>query len=105
MQISFSPMRRDDALTVERQGDVLILNGEVFDFTPLAEGTELPREAIGSDWFAGPVQRGPEGLSLTLILPHGENAGPAALFPQAITAPQDGRIALPGQETDQENDA
>ncbi|MCT4607913.1 MAG: hypothetical protein N4A70_01755 [Pelagimonas sp.] len=98
MQISFSPMRCDQTLRVDRQGDVLTLNGEVFDFTPLPEGSELPEAAIGSLWFAGPVRRGPQGLSLTLLLPHGEEAPQAVLFPQPITVDRDGPVALPGQE-------
>ncbi|MEC6486209.1 hypothetical protein VXS82_22890, partial [Pseudomonas aeruginosa] len=47
----------DEHLMLSRTGDVLTVNGQSFDFTPLPEGGELPAEAIGSEWFAGPVVR------------------------------------------------
>ena len=46
MQISFTPTRCDTALTATRQGDVLTLNGEAFDFTALSEGDVMPRDAV-----------------------------------------------------------
>ncbi len=36
---------------------MLTVNGQVFDFTPLPDGGEVPAEAIGSEWFAGPALR------------------------------------------------
>ena len=67
MQITLSPARRDTPLTLSRTGDALTINGEVFDFTPLPDGATLPREAIASDWFAGPVERVDGTLHLTLV--------------------------------------
>ncbi|HBO1688137.1 TPA: hypothetical protein L4F78_006352, partial [Pseudomonas aeruginosa] len=56
----------DERLSLSRDGDVLIVNGQVFDFTPLPDGGELPAEAIGSEWFAGPALRRAGGLELIL---------------------------------------
>ncbi|HEJ6449530.1 TPA: hypothetical protein SL854_006681, partial [Pseudomonas aeruginosa] len=58
-----------ERLSLSRAGDVLTVNGQVFDFTPLPEGGELPAEAIGSEWFAGPVLRRAGQLELILRFP------------------------------------
>lgn len=95
MQINLSPVRSDETLTVSRTGDVLTINGEVFDFTQLPEGATLPAEAIGSDHFPGPVERINGVLHLTLRLPHGPNAPKHVAFPEPIHVTQDGPLALP----------
>ena len=38
MQITLTPQRRDDTLTLTRSGDVLTINGEAFDFAAIPEG-------------------------------------------------------------------
>lgn len=96
MQITLSPVRSDDALTLEKQGDTLTVNSESYDFSQLADGETLPGEAIDSPWFAGPVERISGELHLTLRLPHGPNASEAERFPEPITVTEDGPIALPG---------
>lgn len=95
MHITFSPMRHDAVLTLARKGDALVVNGEVFDFSPLPEGSSLPATAIDCPWFAGPVQRIDGVLHLELILPHGMPAPAETLFPAALTVKSDGPIALP----------
>lgn len=96
MQIELSPSRRDDTLALEKQGDTLIVNGEPFDFSELGEGETLPRDAIGSGWFAGDVSRISGELKLTILLPNGPSASEAERFPEPITVTEDGPIALPG---------
>ncbi|MFP8009586.1 hypothetical protein ACLHTJ_33495, partial [Pseudomonas aeruginosa] len=59
----------DERLSLVRIGDVLTVNGQSFDFTPLPEGGELPAEAIGSEWFAGPAVRRADRLELSLRFP------------------------------------
>ena len=90
MKLSFSPVRMDADFTLAVAGDVLTLNGEAFDFTPLQEGDTLPRDVISSDWFAGDVSRTEGRVHLTLILPHGGNPPPWMLFPEPILDPEDG---------------
>ncbi|ENF0686774.1 hypothetical protein ABPG11_006754, partial [Pseudomonas aeruginosa] len=67
-----------ERLSLSRAGDVLTVNGQVFDFTPLPEGGELPAEAIGSEWFAGPVLRRAGQLELILRFPLADDASAAA---------------------------
>ena len=96
MHISFSPMRRDDMLTLARSGDVLTINGEAFDFEGVTEGATLPRAAVGCDWLDSDVSRTDGVLSLTLILPLGGDPPQAARFPEPVTVSGDGPVTLPG---------
>lgn len=95
MNLTFSPIRRDDRLTLSRMGDVLIINGQAFDFTDIPEGASLPREAITSGWIAGDVSRENGELTIPLILPHGAQARAETLFPDPITLTKDGPVSLP----------
>lgn len=95
MQINFSPVRMDEQLTLDREGDVLYVNGEVFDFGPLLEGATLPQDAVLSDWFPGAVDRIDGELHLTIRLPHGPNAPHSTRFPEPITVTEDGPVDIP----------
>ncbi|KSI77278.1 hypothetical protein [Pseudomonas aeruginosa] len=85
----------DERLSLSRDGDVLIVNGQVFDFTPLPDGGELPAEAIGSEWFAGPALRRAGGLELILRFPLAADASAAACFPEPLLIEADGPVELP----------
>ncbi len=98
MNISFSPMRRDDTLSLSKSGDILTINGEAFDFSALPEGATLPRDAVTCDWLASDVTRTGGVIHLTLILPHGPRAPAETLFPAPIAA-TDGAIGLPAYES------
>lgn len=95
MQIKFNPQRRDDSLTVVKQGDTLIVNGIEYDFSTVPEGATLPADAIDSDLFSGPVERVNGEIVLTLTLPHGPNPSKAVAFPEPITVVEDGNVELP----------
>lgn len=95
MQITFSPMRFDTSLTVDRQGDTLRINGEVFDFTPLTEGAILPRDAVACTWLASDVMRVGGAIHLTLILPHSADAPAETRFPEVLTVVENGLVAIP----------
>ena len=95
MNIKLSPQRRDDTLTVIKQGDVLTINGTEYDFTDLPDGGTLPADAVDSEYVIGSVDRVNGELELTLLLPHGANASEAARFPQPIIDPADGEVELP----------
>lgn len=98
MKLIFIPQVRFAApdYALARDGDVLTINGEDFDFSPLGPGDSLPRNAIANDWFAGPVERDVDGtLSVPLILPIGSRASQAAREPEPITLTKNGPVALP----------
>ena len=95
MKIKLSPQRRDDTLTVVKQGDTLTINGTAYDFSQLSEGATLPRDACDCEWLASDVKRIDGELVLTILLPHGANASEAARFPEPIINPADGELELP----------
>ncbi|POO54406.1 hypothetical protein CPJ18_02615 [Agrobacterium rosae] len=95
MKISLSPQRRDDTLTVEKNGDRLRINGELFNFGPLPDGATIPAGVTPCELIVGPVSRINGEIELTLILPHGANPSQAVAFPVALVSPPDGILALP----------
>lgn len=95
MKINFSPVRMDEQLMVDREGDLLYVNGDVVDLSPLLEGASLPATAIQCKWFSDWVQRENGELELTLILPHGPTAAESTRFPQPIVVDYDGTVDIP----------
>lgn len=95
MIIKLSPVRSDEILSVEKNGDTLRLNGAAFDFSALPDGATLPAEAIGSQRVGGSVERIDGQLVVTLLMPHGAEAGEQSRFPVDIVNPADGRVPLP----------
>lgn len=95
MKIVFSPQRSDAPLALSRDGDVLDINGETFDFSDLPDGATLPAEAMESWWFAGPVARIDGVLHIALHLPHGPGAPEETRFPKPMTLTTNGPVTLP----------
>lgn len=94
MQITFSPMRSDDTLSLHRAGDVLSVNGRPVDLSGVPEGGVLAGDQLGCDRIVGDIRRQDGILHLTLILPHGAEAGPETLFPEPLTLGADGPVDL-----------
>lgn len=98
MIITFLPSRSDEVLTLERRGDALAVNGEVIDFSDLAEGETRELEC---DWLARPVTREGGVLQISVRFPHGPVPFPpppeadVMLFPGPLSVTEDGPIALP----------
>lgn len=105
MIISFTPMRRDNALELHKSGDTLTINGEPFDLSGVPDGATLPQAAVQCDMLASDIERIDGQLHLTLILPHGPNAPQDTLFPQTRTLTADGPVALPTYDTPSQEDA
>lgn len=96
MVINLSPQVRSDRVLVSKEGDTLTINGEPFDFSPIAEGAILPASAVDCEFIIGDVRRQDGELHLTLLLPISWDAGHEACFPEPIVSPEDGPIKLPG---------
>lgn len=105
MNITFSPVRRDDALSLSKNGDVLTINGEAFDFSGIPDGATLPREAVICEWLASDVERLDGVIHLMLVLPHGPRAPREALFPAPCEVTSDGPVPLPGHCAPEEESA
>ncbi|MBZ9984920.1 hypothetical protein LB521_27690 [Mesorhizobium sp. BR-1-1-8] len=98
MRISFSPQRRDDVLVLEKTGDRISINGELFNFDGLTDGDTIKRDNIPGEWFAGDVTRTDGEVHIVLTLPHGPNPSEAVAFPSDIVVTEDGPIAVPHDE-------
>lgn len=85
MEIIFDPIRADDTLSVHVDGDVLTVNGDVLDFSGLAEGFKLPPSAVGNAWIIGSVKRRDGQIQLTMLAPHGGKASEAARVRYSVT--------------------
>lgn len=96
MEIKLSPQRRDEALSLSREGETLTINDTIVDLSAIAEGAEgVLGETLCEGWIVGEVTRNGGGLSLTIVLPHGPNPSDAVAFPAPINDPPDGPITLP----------
>lgn len=98
MKIKLSPVFKDTTpLSAQVAGDVITINGEVYDFSPLKEGETLPSEAL-PDYFVGSIERIEGDIHLTLVLPHAVNAPHETRFPAAYSVAMDvvsGEVPLP----------
>lgn len=94
MLISFFPQRRDDALEVHKQGDVLTINGEAFDFTDLPDGGMIAFGDCPCDWLMAPIERVGGELRVTLALPFRIGNRHVAA-PPPLENPPDGQLVLP----------
>lgn len=100
MQITFTPQRRDDALTATVSGETITLNGQVVDLS--AATAEAPLQP-DTDWIAAPVTRDAGGVLLvTLLLPIGPTPSETQCFPAPIIV-TDGPVVLPQAEMDNDN--
>lgn len=95
MIIKLSPQRRDDSLAVIKSGDLLNINGEVFDLSPMNDGDTLPRSAIASEWFAADVEKVSGQLVVTLLFPNPANYSQEQAFPVDLLGVPDGEVVFP----------
>ena len=97
MNIRIYGQRFEDgkSLSAEKRGDVLILNGEEFDFTPLLEGSTLPVKAISSEWFIGDATRTEGVVTIHLRYPIPANFSPEQATPTDLIDIPDGQVAFP----------
>jgi hypothetical protein len=95
MNIILSPVRLPDTLEVFKEGNKLTVNGEVFDFSPMQEGSTLPSSAINSRWFYDNVDMVDGEITLTMILPNPVNYSQEQAFPKPLLSVPDGLVELP----------
>ena len=95
MIIKFNPIRTDDQVSYLVRGDMLMINGEQFNFSRVEEGDVLPQSAVSSGWMAGDVTRVNGEIELTLLLPNPWNYSQEQAFPVPIHMTVDGVVPLP----------
>jgi hypothetical protein len=95
MDIILSPQVRSDILTLSKAGDILTINGDVFDFSFITEGDILPADAVDCPFLVSDVTRTGGAIVLTVVLPIASDASEAARFPAPILNAPDGAIEVP----------
>ncbi|WP_295487872.1 hypothetical protein [uncultured Pseudomonas sp.] len=96
--ISFQPIRFDYDLIVRKDGDVLEVNANRFDFSVIPDGASLPAEAIivkDQNMFVGEISRSGDTISLRLLLPYRPNPSYEVAFPEPTLATEDGYVRIP----------
>lgn len=98
MHIIFLPHWLNETLTLSKQGETLIINGDPIDLSVIPDGATLPGSAIDNKFIADlcAVERIDGELHVTVLLPHGLNPPSEVAFPEPITVMADGPIQLPG---------
>lgn len=94
-QIALSPIRSDATLHIERDGEVLIVNGQPIDCTDLTDGAQMSAAAFGCEALLSDIVVSEGVVQLTLLLPHGAMADETARFPSPLLLTDDGPIRLP----------
>lgn len=103
MKITLSPQVPSGevvVLRIERQGAVLVLNGEPLDLSFMAPGDTLPAGAIDHPLLTNAeIKRTDDGLEIDGLLFHIDamQTDPAACFPDPVIITHDGVVALPAQ--------
>jgi len=95
MKIKLTPQRRNDDIELIKQGDILFINGESFDFSLLVEGARLPFGSVNCEYIIGDVYRVNNEIELTLILPYNTTHSEQRKFPKEILIFKDGIVELP----------
>lgn len=76
MRIKLIYQRSDSELRAHVSADVLTINGEEFDFSPLLDGHVLPPGSVGSEFIAGEVRRYAGQVELSIAVPYGAGIVP-----------------------------
>lgn len=93
--LDFRPIYSRGRFALAARGETLIVSGAEFDFSVLAEGDELPGDAIRSDVIVGPVRREGGDVIVPMLLTHGDSAPLETLFPEPLRVLADGPVTLP----------
>lgn len=92
LTITFAPVRREETLVLDRQGETLIANGTAYDLATLAaDAGDTP----GAGWVVS-VTAVQDGYAAVVQLPHGACAPEAVRFPDPVVVTKDGKVPLPG---------
>lgn len=93
--ITLSPIRADFDLHLEREGEILVINGQRIDCTALADGQSIEALGLSCEPLVTDIVAEGAALHLTVLLPHGPDAGEAVLFPAPLVLSEDGPAQLP----------
>lgn len=95
MRIILSPQVSNDQLTLERQGSMLIVNGQSHDLSVLAAQEPDEDGQIDLPPCLTALGEADGEITVTVLFPMPAGATEAARFPAPIVDPPDGPVALP----------
>lgn len=89
-------------LALAVQGDVLSVNGQLFDLSVIPDGSTLPDagKASGCLYLTGNIERTGGELHVTLRMPVSDNPTPAQAYPEPLRITADGPVHLPADDPD-----
>ncbi|WP_374834802.1 hypothetical protein [Paenochrobactrum pullorum] len=92
-KITLSPQFSDQTLKIEKRGSVLTIGDRSCDFSQLADGSDVPAEAIDNDCIVGGITKTNGIVNVTVLMPYSDEDAPdSVLFPEPITLIDDGEI-------------
>lgn len=97
MRISFTPVFSDgpERLVLEKTGDRLRINGELFNFNTLPDGGTIPDGIVPCGYIVGPVERIDGEIHISLLLPHNMQPSHSQAFPLPMDDVPDGIVDVP----------
>lgn len=98
MQITFTPVRSDTCLVLERLGDCLVINGQIHDFSHVSDAAPLSFEDHGIPWIVSDVIRRDGQIHLTVMLPYGAHRAQKPPAMVTLTIEGDGPVSLPAPD-------
>ncbi|MFK4824863.1 hypothetical protein ACI0FM_08750 [Paenochrobactrum sp. BZR 588] len=98
-KITLSPQFSDQILKIEKRGSVLTIGNKSCDFEQLADGSEIPAEAIENDCIVGGITKTNGIVNVTVLMPYSDvvsysnaDAPERIRFPEPIMMIDDGEI-------------
>jgi len=91
LKINFSPQRNDKIVSVIKLGDILTVDGIMYNFNLINDGDTLPMEAVECEWIDSDVERINGEIELTLVRTYIEDTHENC-FPEPIFDASDGVI-------------
>jgi hypothetical protein len=94
-KITLSPQYSDHSLKLEKRGSILTIGDKPCDFAQLADGSDVPPEAIDNEYIVGGITKGDGIVNITVLMPYSDADAPnSVLFPKPIMMIADGEIVF-----------
>lgn len=94
-KIALSPQLSNAALQLVKNGNMLTINGNSYDFSHMNNGDMIPPEAISDPNIIGAISKENGVVKLTILMPYSNpDADESVTFPEPIVMDVDGELAF-----------